>query len=196
MEKRIKKKTKRRKEINKIPILIILGIIILTVGFIIWRNNTLSGALNQSGYATPELDSPFYKKRYSTKTLDGYLQDVKNGINSEYEEYNYTKNSSSLVGVKMTFRNGENKSFNITSDLLNGKVSFSVDYSFKDQKVLLEGSSVDNYVCHTVYKENTNRSLRESLCSEVHNEVSIFINRQNELLQNNVIVRNIDNSVE
>ena len=189
-------KKKKKNMTNWIPLIIILVILLIVCGVIFWKNFTLSGALSQNGYTEKESDSPFYKKRYSEKTLDGYLEDIKNGINSEYEEYNYTKNSSNLVGVKMTYRNGENKSFNITSDLVNGKISFSVDYSFNDQKVFLEGSSLDNYVCHTVYKENTSRSLRENLCSEVHNEVSVFINRQNELLQNNTIIRNIDNSIE
>ena len=189
--------SKKKKNItNWIPLIIILLICLIIGGVLFWMNFTLSGALNQNGYKSPSTTSPFYKKIYSSKNLDEYLTDVKNGINSEYEEYNYTKSSSNLVALKMTYSNGVNKSFNITSDLANNKISFSAEYTYKETRLMVEGNSMNNYTCSVIFKENTDKSTREALCSEAHNEVNIFLNRQNELLNNNIIQREINNLAE
>ena len=124
------------------------------------------------------------------------MEDVKQEKNSEYEEYNYTKNSSSLIAVKMTYQSGENKSFNISSDLKNGSISFSVEYVHGKERFFLEGNSKDNYNCHIIYQENTTKDKKEQLCREVHNEINIFYNRQNELLESKVIQENIKKSIK
>ena len=100
-----KKRKKRKKENYWIPLIIAI-ICIIIVGIYYFHNKSLSEALNENGFSSSESDSSFYNKLYSTKTLEEYLEDVKNHINSEYEEYNYTKNSSSLIAVKMKYQGG------------------------------------------------------------------------------------------
>ncbi len=188
-------KKKKKKYYWFLPI--VLAVLLLTIlGIIYYMTHSLQEAMGNNGYFSEEDSSPFYKKQYSTKNLDEYIQDVKNNVNSEFEEYNYSKNSSSLIGLKMIYQNGITKNFTISSDLKTGLISFTVEYTNDKEIFQLEGNNNDTSNCNVSYQENATKQAKQQVCEEAQNEMVTFITRQNELIKNKTIQESINESIK
>jgi len=189
------KKRKNKKQIIVITVLIALVLVIILGTYLSKDNDEMTKALKKEGYTT-ESESAFYKKIVTNNTMDDYYKDISNNKNSKYEEYYFSKQSNDLIEVKLSYQDGVTTNLNITSDLKTEEIEFNYELSYKDAYLILEGNNTDNYVCKPVVKENVGDETINIYCEMIQKEISIFINRRGELLNNEKIKEIINQPVQ
>ena len=187
---------KRKKENNNKQLLIgiIALVTILIIALLIYAATSKTGVekeLNQEGYTTTT-DNAFYNKVVTNNTLDDFYSDMSQNKDSAYEEYYFAKESLNFIELKMQYQDNVNSTLNITSDLRTEKVEFNYELSSKSSHLIIEGNSDENYDCKIVVNKNVKDSLLTESCELVMQEITIFLQRRSDLLQNESI-RNIVN---
>lgn len=179
---------KKRKKQNNMPIVIaiITAFIISILLFLGMRQTSEEKTFDDEGYETTE-EEAFYKKVLTNNTLDDYYQDISNNKDSSYQEYYVSKKSYQFIELKLDYQQEVNKTLNITSDLRTGDVNFNYEVTYKSAHLILEGNSKDNYTCQIVTMKNVKDSNVQEQCNEIMKEISTFLTKKEELLQNKKI---------
>ena len=167
----------------------IIGIVVLTVFIIIslifsaFSKSEIDRELKKEGYTTTRED-PFYKKITTNNTLDDYYNDISNHTDSSYEEYYLQKESLNFIELKMNYQNSQTTTLNITSALKKEEIEFTYELSSSNTYLLLEGNSSNQYDCEIINKQNINNNTVQDICDSIIDDITIFIERKNELLSN------------
>jgi len=176
--------------------LVFIAVLILCVGVIISllyyssREQIVKRELNKEGYSTGKEDA-FYHQIVSNNTLDDYYNDISLNKDSIFEEYYVSKESNSLIELKMTYQNQINTSLNISSKLDSNQVNYNFELSYQDSSFILEGNSETNYECNVIKEKNVSKDSIKYYCDIVMNEIQNYLQKKNELLQNETLVNNI-----
>ena len=176
--------------------LVFIAVLILCVGVIISllyyssREQIVKRELNKEGYSTGKEDA-FYHQIVSNNTLDDYYNDISLNKDSIFEEYYVSKESNSLIELKMTYQNQINTSLNISSKLNSNQVNYNFELSYQESSFILEGNSDTNYECNVIKEKNVSKDSIKYYCDIVMNEIQNYLQKKNELLQNETLVNNI-----
>ena len=176
--------------------LVFIAVLILCVGVIISllyyssREQIVKRELNKEGYSTGKEDA-FYHQIVSNNTLDDYYNDISLNKDSIFEEYYVSKESNSLIELKMTYQNQINTSLNISSKLDSNQVNYNFELSYQESSFILEGNSETNYECNVIKEKNVSKDSIKYYCDIVMNEIQNYLQKKNELLQNETLVNNI-----
>ena len=176
--------------------LVFIAVLILCVGVIISllyyssREQIVKRELNKEGYSTGKEDA-FYHQIVSNNTLDDYYNDISLNKDSIFEEYYVSKESNSLIELKMTYQNQINTSLNISSKLDSNQVNYNFELSYQESSFILEGNSDTNYECNVIKEKNVSKDSIKYYCDIVMNEIQNYLQKKNELLQNETLVNNI-----
>ena len=188
----------RRKKDSSITLLKwLIGItgslaIIILIGYIMYLNTEgpLEQELIQNGYET-DADNAFYNKIETSNTLDDYYKDVKEGKDTSYVEYYVSKESNDFIELKMIYQDNINTTINIISDLSTTRINYNLELTYQDSHIMLDGNSDDNYSCNVVKQEHANEDTIDYYCNYLKEEVTNFISKRNELLQNENVSKRI-----
>ena len=192
-------KKRRQSSINKdiwvgvITILSVIVIILLVMVLSQGTNQKEDKVLLNEGYETTDEEDAFYKKITTNNTLDDFYNDMANKQNSAYEEYYFAKESHNFIELKMNYNEGAITTLNITSDLKTQEVKYNYELSYNSAHLILEGNSLSDYSCQIVTKKNVNDTAIQNHCDYVMQEINVFLERRQQLLQNDK-VREIVNS--
>ena len=176
--------------------LVFIAVLILCVGVIISllyyssREQIVKRELNKEGYSTGKEDA-FYHQIVSNNTLDDYYNDISLNKDSIFEEYYVSKESNSLIELKMTYQNQINTSLNISSKLDSNQVNYNFELSYQESSFILEGNSDTNYECNVIKEKNVSKDSIKYYCDIVMNEIQNYLQKKNEPLQNETLVNNI-----
>ena len=187
-----KKKNNTMKYSIWIGSLILIAVILLIIYFS--DNNEMNKAMRQDGYTTTEAEDPFYKKITTGNTLDDFYNDLANERNTAYEEYYLTKESYTFLEQKLLYQNGVNSAFNATSDLRTLQITFTYELSLQNAYLLIEGNSDNSNQCEIVINRNVRQESIQDACDKVSQEISVFINRREEILQNEKVQEMLQNA--
>ena len=157
--------------------------IIVTLVSMAFNKPEIERQLNKEGYKTTE-DDAFYKKVTTNNTLDDFYNKMANNEDTAYEEYYLQKESLNFIELKMTYQNQVSRTLNITSDLRTNKVEFNYELSYKQSHIILEGNSDEDYNCKIVVRRNVNDDDASKQCDYIIEEMSTFLERRNQILQN------------
>ena len=184
-----------KKKKNKNTIFIITGIIliiVMAIGLLYFtsREQQIKRELLKQGYST-EKEEAFYNKVVTNNTLEEYYNDVSSHKDSNYEEYYVSKESNSFIELKLSYQNKINTTLNISTELKTNKTNYHYEVSYQNSYLLLEGNSDTNYNCDVVDKKNINQKTVDYYCELVIVELNNFLQKKNELLQNNKVYKNL-----
>ena len=91
----------------------------------------------------------------------------------------------------MTYQNQINTSLNISSKLDSNQVNYNFELSYQESSFILEGNSDTNYECNVIKEKNVSKDSIKYYCDIVMNEIQNYLQKKNELLQNETLVNNI-----
>ena len=174
--------------IGIVSVFIIIGLI----GYVmyLYSEGPLEQELIDNGYKT-DADNAFYNKVETNNTLDDYYRDIKEGKNTSYVEYYVSKESNDFIELKMIYQDEINTTINIISDLSTTKINYNLELTYQNSHIILEGNSDENYSCKIIKQEKANKETVDYYCNYMKEEVTNFILKRNELLQNENISKRI-----
>ena len=187
------KKKKRNKDSNKYLIItiifVVITLILLFLSSMKDKNQpTILDELEKEGFST-KIDDIYYKNILTNNTIDEYYDDIKNGINSEYEEYYITKDTHDFIELKMYYKDKVNSVLNINSLLKSEEIKYNYEISYNKSRLLIEGTYKDTFICKPIIKDNIKDETLDNICNNIKNEINIYIDRKKEMLSNKDLKR-------
>lgn len=168
-----------------VMLLLVVGIIGMSV-YYLTDKTVEEKELEKAGFTTTEEDA-FYKKVVTNNTLDDFYNAMGNNQDTEYEEYYLQKESLNFFELKMSYQNTVSRTLSFTADLKTDQVKYNYELSYKSSHLILEGNNTDNYNCNIVVRKNINDTDIQKQCDYIANELSIFLTRREEMLENETV---------
>lgn len=187
MKQQAKKKSLSLKE--WIIILAIATIIIVPISiYCVEKNkeNKITEEFTKEGYKTSK-DDAFYRKIVTGNTLASYYEDISNKVDTQYQEYYYSKESNDFIELKMIYKNEVTTTLNISSDIETNLLTFNYELTYKDAHLILDGNSEDNYECEIVVNKKVSDETVQKYCDMIIDEINNFNSVKEELLKNKKI---------
>lgn len=183
------RKSNQNQYIYKIVIIIIVLLII--VPFIVYisvssSNKEIAAEFKKEGYNTSNQDA-FYRKVTTGNTLDDYYNDIANEIDSQYQEFYYSKESNDFIELKMIYKNKVSTTLNITTDLKTDELEYNYELAYKDAHLLIEGNSKNDYTCNVIANNKVEEKLVTQYCNMVIEEINEYNQVKQELMKNQKI---------
>ena len=183
-------KKKKTYNLTFIAVIVLCLGIILSLLYYSSREQIVKRELNKEGYTTSKEDA-FYHQIVSNNTLDDYYNDIASNKDSLYEEFYVSKESNSLIELKMYYQNQINTTLNILSKLNSDYVNFNFELSYQDSSFILEGNSSNNYECDVIEEKNVSKDSINYYCDYIKDEIENYLQKKYKLLQNETLVNNI-----
>ena len=185
---------KKRKKNNKyiylyLTIGVIVGIFLISAAVYIsikGTNKKIEEEFAKEGYKTDTKDA-FYRKVTTNNTLDDYYKDMTSGVDSEYQEFYYSKQSNDFIELKMIYSNKVSTSLSISTNLETQELTYNYELAYKTAHLLLEGSSKNNYVCNVIDNNKVQEETVEKYCDLIIDEINDYNTVKEELLKNEQI---------
>ena len=187
MKQQAKKKSLSLKEL--IIILSIATIIIVPISIYCVeksKENKITEEFTKEGYKTSK-DDAFYRKIVTGNTLASYYEDISNKVDTQYQEYYYSKESNDFIELKMIYKNEVTTTLNISSDIETNLLTFNYELTYKDAHLILYGNSEDNYECEIVVNKKVSDETVQKYCDMIIDEINNFNSVKEELLKNKKI---------
>ena len=187
MKQQANKKSLSLKEL--IIILAIATIIIVPISiYCVEKNkeNKITEEFTKEGYKTSK-DDAFYRKIVTGNTLASYYEDISNKVDTQYQEYYYSKESNDFIELKMIYKNEVTTTLNISSDIETNLLTFNYELTYKDAHLILDGNSEDNYECEIVVNKKVSDETVQKYCDMIIDEINNFNSVKEELLKNKKI---------
>lgn len=187
MKQQAKKKSLSLKEL--IIILSIATIIIVPISIYCVeksKENKITEEFTKEGYKTSK-DDAFYRKIVTGNTLASYYEDISNKVDTQYQEYYYSKESNDFIELKMIYKNEVTTTLNISSDIETNLLTFNYELTYKDAHLILDGNSEDNYECEIVVNKKVSDETVQKYCDMIIDEINNFNSVKEELLKNKKI---------
>ena len=167
-------------------------IILCLIGYVLYLTGEgpLEQELIQNGYET-DADNAFYNKVETANTLDDFYKDMKEEKDTSYVEYYVSKESNDFIELKMVYQDKINITVNVISDLSTTRINYNLELTYQDSHIMLDGNSDDDYSCNIIKQEHANQDTVNYYCNYLREEVTNFISKRNELLQNENISKRI-----
>ena len=192
MKKRKKKNNQKQLVIGLIAVATIFIIALLIFST---KPSEVEKELNKEGYTTTQEDA-FYKKIVTNNTLDEFYQDVASNKDSAYEEYYFAKESLNFIELKILNQSSVLSTLNITADVRTDKIVYNYELSNNNSHLLLEGNSDENYDCKIIVNKNVDDSVTQECCNLIMQEISTFLTRKDELLQNEKVQELVNSPIK
>jgi hypothetical protein len=183
-------KKKKSYNLTFIAVIVLCLGIILSLLYYSSREQIVKRELNKEGYTSSKEDA-FYHQIISNNTLDDYYNDIASNKDSLYEEFYVSKESNSLIELKMYYQNQINTTLNILSKLNSDYVNFNFELSYQDSSFILEGNSSNNYECDVIEEKNVSKDSINYYCDYIKDEIENYLQKKYKLLQNETLVNNI-----
>ena len=186
----MKKKNKVENKYIYIAIIVVVLILVLIPGFVYIsissNNKEIEEEFKKEGYNTTKEDA-FYRKVTTNNTLDDFYNDLAAGTSTKYQEFYYAKESNAFIELKMLYENKVNTALNISTDLKTNELTYNYELNYKTARLILEGSSKDDYRCNIIVNNKVPEDTVRSYCDYIIDEINEYNSIKEELLKNNKI---------
>ena len=175
---------------NKVIIGIITLIIIVIISIVMYYNSDqdieknvyINNYLNNNGYTYIEKEKIFKNIKTNNKLKDFY-NDLKDNIDSTYDEYTFSIDNNNLVELYMNNKNSVVETFNVEGEVNSKSIKINYEITKDDSSAILEGTYKDEkFDCDIITLKKLSDEGKDTYCNSMKNKINDYIEERNNLL--------------
>ena len=169
------------KKLIIIFLLIIISFFLMAILFGKSNSSIISDTLKKNNYL---LDHDNYRKIVTNNTQEEFYNNIKNNMNSEYIEYQYSINNNELQSTNLRYNNNYYYLCDITENFTKNEFRYSCESIYKNNQLYIKGNYDNNMLSCYNRNDNIDKEIIDKYCIIIKKQIKGFIIERNKLLSN------------